>query len=244
MWLQQLQFCSMSHTNIDYRQLHLNDAATAATWHSVIQNNFWTWLQVMLTATAATPHKMIHTQELHATWSKETPPSEPPHPGGVSYLLCFLIKNPEEEDPPRRICTRCFLGGPLPPGSWLGNIINRKPLRGGEVLSIKLWQQLNAATAARCTQCDWNKWLSMTAAKGDGNSCNVVQCDVHTRTWYKFFEGGPLPPGSWLGNIVNRNPTPGGRVSFDQTVTATECDCNWIWMKPNVIVQLQHRAVW
>ena len=41
----------------------------------------------------------------------------PPPPGGVSYLLCSLIKNPEEEDPPRRICTRCFVGGPLPPGS-------------------------------------------------------------------------------------------------------------------------------
>jgi len=40
-------------------------------------------------------------------------------PGGVSYVLCSLIKNPgpEEEDPPRRICTRCFEGGPLPPGS-------------------------------------------------------------------------------------------------------------------------------
>jgi len=42
-------------------------------------------------------------------WSKETPP-----PGGVSYLLCSLIKNPEEKEPPSRICTRCFEGGPLP----------------------------------------------------------------------------------------------------------------------------------
>ena len=25
--------------------------------------------------------------------------------GGVSYLLCSLIKNPEEEDPPRVTCT-------------------------------------------------------------------------------------------------------------------------------------------
>ena len=25
-------------------------------------------------------------------------------------------------------------------------------------------------------------------------------------TWDKFFEGGPLPPGSWSGNIVNRKP--------------------------------------
>ena len=31
---------------------------------------------------------------------------KPPPPGGVSYLLCSLIKNPVSEDPPRRICTR------------------------------------------------------------------------------------------------------------------------------------------
>ena len=36
---------------------------------------------------------------------------------GVSYLLCSLIKNAEEEDPPRRICTRYFEGGPPRPGS-------------------------------------------------------------------------------------------------------------------------------
>jgi len=33
---------------------------------------------------------------MYIHWSKEPPP-----PGGVSYLLCSLIKNPEEEDPPR-----------------------------------------------------------------------------------------------------------------------------------------------
>jgi len=32
------------------------------------------------------------------------------------------------------------------------------------------------------------------------------------RTWYKFFEGGPLP---WLGNLPNMRP-PGGGVSCDQ----------------------------
>jgi len=30
-----------------------------------------------------------------------------------------------------------FRGGPLPPGSWLGNIVNRKPPQEGVVLSIK-----------------------------------------------------------------------------------------------------------
>ena len=28
-----------------------------------------------------------------------------------------LMKNPEEEDQPRKICIRCFVGGPLLPGS-------------------------------------------------------------------------------------------------------------------------------
>ena len=44
---------------------------------------------------------------------------------GVSYLLCPLIKNPEEEDPkkknpPRSTWYKFFEGGPFPPGSWLG----------------------------------------------------------------------------------------------------------------------------
>jgi len=31
-----------------------------------------------------------------------------------------------------------YEGGPLPPGSWLGNIVNRKPPRGGGFLSINI----------------------------------------------------------------------------------------------------------
>jgi len=49
----------------------------------------------------------------------------------VSYWLCSLIKNPEEEDPPRSTCCKFFEGGHLPPGSWLGNIVNKNPPRGG-----------------------------------------------------------------------------------------------------------------
>jgi len=54
----------------------------------------------------------------------------PPPRGGFLFTV-FPIKNPEIEDPPLRICTRCFVGGPLPPGSWSGNIVNRKHPRGG-----------------------------------------------------------------------------------------------------------------
>ena len=67
-------------------------------------------------------------------WSKETPP-----PGGVFYLLCSLIKNLEGKDPPRKICTRCFEGGPLASGSWCENIVNRKTPRGGGFLLINMY---------------------------------------------------------------------------------------------------------
>jgi len=59
--------------------------------------------------------------------------------GGGSSLLCFLIKNPEEEDPPWSAWYKFFEGGPLPPGSWSGNIVNRKTPRGGGSLSINVF---------------------------------------------------------------------------------------------------------
>jgi len=61
-----------------------------------------------------------------------------PPPVGFPYLLCSLIKNPEKEDPPRSAWYKFFEGGPLPLGSWLGNIVNRKPPRGEGFLSINL----------------------------------------------------------------------------------------------------------
>ena len=74
----------------------------------------------------------------------------PPRGRGVSYLLCSLIKNWEEEDPRGPLKNHqqnrsilgvvlqgwFFKGGPLPPSSWLGNIINRKP--PGGFLSVRL----------------------------------------------------------------------------------------------------------
>jgi len=58
-----------------------------------------------------------------------------PPPSGVSCLLCSLIK---EEGPPRSTWYKFFEGGPLPAGSWSGNIVNRKPPPGGGNLSIKV----------------------------------------------------------------------------------------------------------
>jgi len=86
-----------------------------------------------------------------ARWSKET---QCHLPRGGSYLLCSLIKNREKEDPPWRTTPkidqfwRWFLrGGPLPPGSWSGNSVNRKPFRGGGFLSIKVGKNCH------CPQC-------------------------------------------------------------------------------------------
>jgi len=62
----------------------------------------------------------------------------PPLRGGFVFTM-FLIKNREEEDPPWRTTPKNdqFLGwffrggGPFPPGSWSGNIVNRTPPPGG-----------------------------------------------------------------------------------------------------------------
>jgi len=63
-------------------------------------------------------------------WMQQSWPKEAFSPGGVSYVLCSLIKNPEEEDPPRSTRYKFFEWGPFPPGSWLGNTVNRNPPRG------------------------------------------------------------------------------------------------------------------
>jgi len=65
-------------------------------------------------------------------WFIEIDRKKPPSRRGFLFIV-FPNQEPEEEDPPRRICTR-HLEGPLPPGSWLGNIVNRKPPRDGGVL--------------------------------------------------------------------------------------------------------------
>jgi len=52
-----------------------------------------------------------HQQQLY-TLIERTPP-----PVGVSYLLCSLIKNCVQEDPPRSTWYKFFEGGPLTHGS-------------------------------------------------------------------------------------------------------------------------------
>jgi len=45
-----------------------------------------------------------------------------PPPGGVSYLAGSLTKNPKEEPPLPKICSRFFEGGFLPPSTWFVNL--------------------------------------------------------------------------------------------------------------------------
>ena len=89
---------------------------------------------------------------------------EAPSPGGVSYLLCSLIKNPEEEEPPRSTCYKLFEGVPVPPGSWSGNIVNMKLSRGGGVLSINIYTcfdtRLCICNLLLCIHCIYRRELT------------------------------------------------------------------------------------
>ena len=112
---------------------------------SILYIHIWsyTYIYVLIRLPMQSSIWYIHTAELYLIhtyspilyihWSKEPPP-----PGGGSYLLCSLIKNPEEEDPPQSTCFKEIEGGPLPPGSGSGNIVNRIPPRGVGFLSINL----------------------------------------------------------------------------------------------------------
>jgi len=61
---------------------------------------------------------------------------KPPRPGG---WLCGLQPRTGGKGPQLdQLWGWFFRGGPLPPGSWSGNIVNRNPPRGGGFLSIKL----------------------------------------------------------------------------------------------------------
>ena len=93
-----------------------------------------------------------HESMSHVTRTYKLIKRNPP-PGRVFYLLCSLIKNPEEDDPPWRNTPKIdqfwgwfFRGGPLHLGSWFGNHPTKKPPRGGEVLYIKVNESCLAYT--------------------------------------------------------------------------------------------------
>jgi len=90
----------------------------------------WTWRNVALTVftgeSSDYPVDIFESRiaTLFAKWDDNRVWSNPPPPpGGGSYSRTWY---------------KSFEGGPLTHGSWWGNIVNRKPPRGGGVLSIKL----------------------------------------------------------------------------------------------------------
>jgi len=135
-------------------------------------------------------------------WSKETSPRGGP-PGGGSYLLCSLIKNPKESDPPRSTWYKFFEGGPLPPGSWLGNIVNRKPPRGEgflsmnlhvDFMSVLLFYCANNAHATRmdelCHAYEWvisHMWIHVT----------IINESCHTYEW--------VMSHIWMSHVTHMN---------------------------------------
>jgi len=54
----------------------------------------------------------------------------PPPWGGFLYSM-LPHQEPRGRGPPSKNLYQVLRGGPLPPGSWLGNIVNRKPPGGG-----------------------------------------------------------------------------------------------------------------
>ena len=66
--------------------------------------------------------------------------------------------------------TRCFVGGPLTHGSWWGNIVNRKPPRGGGVS----FDQYDCAF----------KWSDMTCDVSHMNPIWLVTCHIWIHGWY------------------------------------------------------------
>jgi len=63
-----------------------------------------------------------------------------PSPLG-GFLYTIMLPHPEPWV--KRLCTRCFEGGPLTHGSWWGNIVNKKPPRGGGFL---WWTWINTCS--------------------------------------------------------------------------------------------------
>jgi len=105
------------------------------------QANLWEFIRVCPCAWA---RKDLRNFLLHIPTSQCVPPTHShklierkPTPRGGFLFAMFPHQEPWV-DPPRRICTRCFEGGPLTHGSWWGNIVNRKPPRGVGFLSIKV----------------------------------------------------------------------------------------------------------
>jgi len=77
-----------------------------------------------------------------------------------------------------------FEGGPLTHGSWWGNIVNRKPPRGGGVLSIKMdvhkFMYGRTYIYIRLAMTKGYKWMCMNLCHGYKWMCIHLCMDVQT----------------------------------------------------------------
>jgi len=75
-----------------------------------------------------------------------------PPPRGVSRFGRFPNQERGGRGPPSKKFTRCFEGGLLPPGSWLGNLSNRKKPRGGGFRRSIFWHTIDSLRASHCVR--------------------------------------------------------------------------------------------
>ena len=152
----------------------------------------------------------------------------PPPPGGVSCLLCSLIKNPEKEDPPRSTWYAFFEGGPLPPGSWSGNIVNRKPPRRGVILSINKYEQwigtyiylkIEQLLYLKTEQYVYEQWqmryIYMNNEFVPNDIFEILQ-SKHFCHWWLLVQ--PIPLGVTFSNSVSKLKAQSWNVSFHWNV--------------------------
>ena len=59
-------------------------------------------------------------------------------PRGVVLFTMFSNQEPGGRGPPWKYLSKILQGGPFPPGSWFGNIVNKKPPWGRGFFSINV----------------------------------------------------------------------------------------------------------
>jgi len=93
-----------------------------------------------------------------------------------------LTKNPEEMNPPRKICTRCFEGGPLSPDSLLGNLSNREAPRRGEIPTTRVNESYHKY-GYMCESCHESEFLfGWVSAHKSESWYTDTHRDTHTHT--------------------------------------------------------------
>ena len=122
-----------------------------------------------------------------------------PPPGGGFLFTMFPDQEPGERGPPMNNCPQNFFfrGGPFSTGSWLGNMINRKPPRGwggsfdqyGWVLS-HIWMCHVTLMDESCHTYQWvmsHIWMShiwMSHVKYMDESCHTYK-GVTSHVWMR-----------------------------------------------------------